>query len=134
MGVKAKRALIAHFRKDFDEAGRSERGRVLYTLFQTTGRVRKHAMHAWMPPPTRFGCSGANGYPMGQAYFVRVPPQTRFGVLRGRVQSVKQASRTQYRGASEEMLPFGVSDPPEDPCSGSTALTMGFRTFPGRTA
>lgn len=55
VGVKAKRALIAHFRKDFDEAGRSERGRVLYTLFQTTGRVRKHAMHARVPPPTRFG-------------------------------------------------------------------------------
>ncbi|GIK31021.1 MAG: hypothetical protein BroJett009_00130 [Armatimonadota bacterium] len=81
MGVKAKRALIAHFRKDFDEAGRSERGRVLYTLFQTTGRVRKHAMHARTPPPTRFGCSGADGYPMGKGHFLRVPPQTRFGVL-----------------------------------------------------
>ncbi|BBO22616.1 hypothetical protein NPRO_02110 [Candidatus Nitrosymbiomonas proteolyticus] len=28
MGMKAKRALIAHFRKDFDEAGRSEKVRV----------------------------------------------------------------------------------------------------------
>lgn len=28
VGVKAKRALIAHFRKDFDEAGRSEKVRV----------------------------------------------------------------------------------------------------------
>ncbi|BBO24792.1 DDE-type integrase/transposase/recombinase [Candidatus Nitrosymbiomonas proteolyticus] len=46
VSMKAKRELVARFRKDYEGSGRSEKGRILDSLCQTTGWARKYAMHA----------------------------------------------------------------------------------------